>query len=217
MLGLSDTSIGIVSSLVIHVGVAVACFGSLGDGNGVGEGAVEVAIHGPEELRDEAEHTVFKEATKLPLKAPQGPKNARLVDEKQSLAESAPSAPQNASKKPQEARDDVLEEARKRPQEPGGGGLLGTLFSPIVAIDVPKPEYPTQARRRGVEGVVVLRVRVEADGRLSDANVVTSSGSELLDESALISMRRATFRPALQAGIPVAADKKFSVRFSLTE
>ena len=85
MLGLSDTSIGIVSSLVIHVGVAVACFGSLGDGNGVGEGAVEVAIHGPEELRDEAEHTVFKEATKLPLKAPQGPKNARLVDEKQKV------------------------------------------------------------------------------------------------------------------------------------
>lgn len=217
MLGLSDTSIGIVSSLVIHVGVAVACFGSLGNGKGVGEGSVEVAIHGPDEIREEVERAVIKEATKPPLKAPQGPKKARLVDEKQLRAESAPSAPQNVSKKLLRSRDDVLEESRKGPQDPGGGGLLGTLFSPIVAIDLPKPEYPTQARRRGVEGVVVLRVRIEADGRLSDANVVTSSGSELLDESALVSMRRATFRPALRAGIPVAADKKFSVRFSLTE
>ena len=60
MLGLSDTSIGIVSSLAIHVVLAVACFGSLGDGKGVGEGAVEVAIHGPEEIREGVERAVIK-------------------------------------------------------------------------------------------------------------------------------------------------------------
>jgi protein TonB len=216
MLGVSDTSIGIVSSLMIHVGVAVACFGSLGDGTGLGNGAVEVAIHGPDELRQDVEPVDTKGTPERPSTALNGATKASPALQPP-VDESAPSSPQEAPKKRPDTRDSVLEESPKTKQLQGGGGILGQLFSPPVAINVPKPEYPTVARRRGVEGVVVVRIRVDENGRLSDASVVTSSGSKDLDESALGSIREATFRPALRAGIPVAADKKISIRFSLTE
>jgi len=45
--------------------------------------------------------------------------------------------------------------------------------------------YPEAARRRGTEGVVALGLRVAEDGRLLAAKLAASSGSTLLDRSAL--------------------------------
>lgn len=44
--------------------------------------------------------------------------------------------------------------------------------------------YPRIARQRGWEGHVVLAFRVHADGRITDVEVVESSGRAILDESA---------------------------------
>ncbi len=50
--------------------------------------------------------------------------------------------------------------------------------------------YPPLARRRGWEGRVRLRMRVEPDGRLSHLQVSESSGYPTLDAAALASARR---------------------------
>jgi TonB family protein len=60
-------------------------------------------------------------------------------------------------------------------------------------------------------------VQVEADGAVSEAKVLSSSGSSVLDAAVLKSVREGTFRPASRGGLPVAAEKKISVRFDLTE
>ena len=44
--------------------------------------------------------------------------------------------------------------------------------------------YPRIARQRGWEGRVVLGLRVQADGRISDVEVIESSGRAVLDEDA---------------------------------
>ena len=45
-------------------------------------------------------------------------------------------------------------------------------------------EYPGKARQKMVEGTVVLKLLVEADGELSSCSVVQSSGSSMLDRAA---------------------------------
>jgi TonB family protein len=69
-----------------------------------------------------------------------------------------------------------------------------------------KPRYPESARRRGIEGTVLLKMRITAQGRVEDVQVVRSAGYPELDESAIEAVRRWRFEPARRNGAPVAED-----------
>jgi protein TonB len=69
--------------------------------------------------------------------------------------------------------------------------------------------------RRGQEGVVVLRVRVLADGSVGSVRIEKSSGVRLLDAEAIRAMKEARFRPARRGGEPVVAWVTQPVRFAL--
>lgn len=66
----------------------------------------------------------------------------------------------------------------------------------LVAIpgQNPTPDYPEGARRRRLEGVVIVRIEVAADGSAGDCVVLTSSGCVLLDDAALRAARRWRFQ-----------------------
>jgi periplasmic protein TonB len=81
----------------------------------------------------------------------------------------------------------------------------------------PWPRYPVAARRRGIEGEVLVRVAVGLDGRAERVQVVQSSGSALLDKAAIEAPERWRFEPARAAGQPVAATVEIPVTFRLTE
>ncbi|PCH85384.1 MAG: energy transducer TonB [Piscirickettsiaceae bacterium] len=49
----------------------------------------------------------------------------------------------------------------------------------------PKPKYPTIARRRGLEGIVILEISLTSSGHVSNVFIVKGSGSSALDRSAL--------------------------------
>jgi len=61
----------------------------------------------------------------------------------------------------------------------------------------PKPKYPTIARRRGQEGIVILEISVSNSGNVNRASVVESSGSSALDRAALKTIKTWKF-PASQ-------------------
>lgn len=81
----------------------------------------------------------------------------------------------------------------------------------------PIPEYPWAARRAGREGRVVVQVSVRPDGQVAEADVAHSSGHASLDESALETVRRWRFEPAVQAGVPVAGTTKVPITFRLVD
>ena len=81
----------------------------------------------------------------------------------------------------------------------------------------PWPRYPAAARRRGIEGEVLVRVAVGLDGRAERVEVLRSSGSGLLDEAAVEALERWRFEPARAAGQPVAATVDIPVTFRLTD
>lgn len=71
-------------------------------------------------------------------------------------------------------------------------------------LDNPRPAYPALSRRLGEQGQVVVRVRVEADGSASRAEIQKSSGYERLDRAALQAVLHWRFVPGRRAGVPEA-------------
>lgn len=65
------------------------------------------------------------------------------------------------------------------------------------------PVYPRVARQRGWQGVSVLEVRVDVDGRVLELRVVESSGFAALDRAALDAVRDWRFEPARQGGLAI--------------
>ena len=78
------------------------------------------------------------------------------------------------------------------------------------------PPYPPIARRIGAEGKVTLRLTVTAEGRVSEADVVTSSGRDDLDQTAQQwIMAHWTYKPAMANGAPVVSKTLATVTFNL--
>ena len=79
--------------------------------------------------------------------------------------------------------------------------------------------YPSRAQREGIEGSVYIRMTVTPQGRGTDCQIVSSSGSDLLDRAACRSAARyARFDPALdQAGTPTTGTFLMRVSYQLPE
>lgn len=81
----------------------------------------------------------------------------------------------------------------------------------------PAPRYPEAARRAGQEGLVLLRVEISSKGDAASVAVAGSSGHALLDDAAVVAVKKWRFRPASFAGVPVASAAEVPVRFTLDE
>jgi protein TonB len=67
------------------------------------------------------------------------------------------------------------------------------------------PDYPADADRRRLSGKVRLQLELEADGRISDLDVVSGSPPGVFEASAIRAFREARFAPAQKNGRPVRA------------
>lgn len=77
------------------------------------------------------------------------------------------------------------------------------------------PAYPQASRRRGEEGLVILRVRVGINGRASEIQVAESSGHPRLDRAAEDAVARWRFEPARDGDQPVDSWVRVPVAFRL--
>ena len=81
----------------------------------------------------------------------------------------------------------------------------------------PKPPYPEVARRRGYEGHVRLKVEVLVSGKVGRIWVTQSSGYEVLDRSALNTVKDWSFIPAQFGGIPQKSTVIVPITFQLKD
>lgn len=99
----------------------------------------------------------------------------------------------------------------------GGGGLTDVRFGdgegPRFMQRV-MPRYPELARRRGREGLVVLRLTIDDGGVLQNAEVVEKAGFGL-DEAALEAAKASTYAPARRGNQSVPCTALLPVRFAL--
>jgi TonB family protein len=101
-----------------------------------------------------------------------------------------------------------------------GGGTGGGPYRPGSGIEPPrllhevKPDYTEDARRRSIEGEVVLEIVVRRDGGVGDIRLVRGLGSGL-DRRAIDAVRQWRFAPASRLGSPVDVLVEVAVEFRL--
>lgn len=106
----------------------------------------------------------------------------------------------------------------------GAGGTDAVESQPVsppvfdaAYLNNPRPAYPEAAVRRGVTGIVLLRVLVSIEGRAETVEVERSSGSRLLDEAAIATVKSSwRFVAAKRGGTPVAATVIVPIKFELS-
>ncbi len=79
----------------------------------------------------------------------------------------------------------------------------------------PKPQYPREAKKKGYEGEVLLRVEVLPDGGVGEIEVRRSSGHPILDRSAISAVRQWKFIPAKKGETPVTVWVNIPIAFQL--
>jgi protein TonB len=101
------------------------------------------------------------------------------------------------------------------PANAGAGGDDIAPGPPAPLSHNNPPRYPDEARRRGIEGTVVLRIEVLENGTVGDISALTSSGSELLDSAAIEAVKQSAFEPATVDGKPQRWRGELPIRFLL--
>jgi protein TonB len=79
----------------------------------------------------------------------------------------------------------------------------------------PPPDYPQRARRMGYEGLVMLQVLVDVNGRVENLELVSSSGYAVLDKAAIASVKKWMFEPGTEGGKKKKMWVKIPIRFEL--
>lgn len=157
------------------------------------------------ETAEEIPTTVPAAATEAPAEILPAPPELPQIAEFEPLPEIPEISPVAA--KPSPAPVQVI--AKPRPTQAGKststakpakpGGAPGTASpgasdsSRLAQGRMPKPSYPSQAKRAGQTGTVVIEFTVDASGRVISAYPKSSSGWPLLDTEAVRTVRRWTF------------------------
>ena len=161
---------------------------------------------------------------------------AKQAEQEAARAQAAESAPEPAAAPPvvpEPARQEPEPEpARPEParEEPAAappapeaprtraGDLvqLGPGVTPPQLVSYSKPQYPAAAKRTGLQGVVVVALLVDEEGRVQEARIaegVKQAGG--LNEAALAAARTARYRPATKDGVPVKVWTRLRIPFKL--
>jgi TonB family protein len=77
-----------------------------------------------------------------------------------------------------------------------------------------KADYTEDARRRGLEGEVLMEIVITRTGSVSDIKILRRLGSGL-DERAMQAVRQWQFAPATRQGAPVDVIVEVGVEFRL--
>lgn len=120
----------------------------------------------------------------------------------------APVVPQSDAQAPAAS---TAPAAANPPAMENAGDISSTMISATP------PRYPTESRRLREQGVVVLRVILGPDGRVSDIHISKSSGHYKLDQAALSAVRRWRWSPTLKNGTPVSVKGLVEIPFVLQE
>lgn len=231
----------LAASVALHVAAALPLFlpMALPEAEVTPPVVVELVMAAEEPIAAAPATVIASPATVIapptPMPAPPRPTSARVPSTPRppvskpvpapptTAASASAAAVQDATPPPAEAgtADGAAATARGTEAAAGGGttGTEGEVSAPGYALgaeQTPAPDYPWSARRRGVEGRVVLRLEVGADGRPTGVELVHGSGHDVLDQAAITTVWHWRLRPAMAGGVAVAGRVVVPIVFKLT-
>ena len=115
-------------------------------------------------------------------------------------------APEGYESEPQDSPEKM--------EQTGTSTIRGIVY-PRADENNARPRYPMMARRRGYEGVVILRVLVSRDGEALDVRISETSGYSMLDEEAKKAVKKFLFEPGKEDGVITDMWVNIPIRFQL--
>lgn len=85
----------------------------------------------------------------------------------------------------------------------------------LIAIKAPKPSYPLEAARNGVQGKVWIHLLISETGDVESADII--SGDPDLARAALEAMKKWKFKPYIRNGKPVKVNTKMPFDFAFAD
>ncbi|MGQ9645740.1 MAG: energy transducer TonB [Thermodesulfobacteriota bacterium] len=153
-----------------------------------------------EEIRDEVPHLADKPIVLASL----SPESV-LTIQRESPSEPSPSPSQSPP-----AREEPRLLAKHAPPSEGEVSFVHPMYA-----QNPRPVYPREARRKGFQGEVVLRVEVLSNGLVGQVEVKKSSGHEILDRTALSAVKEWKFIPAKRGENAIPFWVNIPIKFQL--
>jgi len=83
---------------------------------------------------------------------------------------------------------------------------------PPVPVRTVPPDYPSELRRDGVSGVVMVKCTIDEQGNVIDP-VIEKSSNNAFEQPAITALRKWKFKPAKQDGTPVAIKVSIPIKF----
>jgi TonB family C-terminal domain len=100
----------------------------------------------------------------------------------------------------------------------GGGDELGVMMADdLIPLSMLPPQYPPNARARGLQGWVDIIFTVNDRGLVSDAEVIDSEPDEVFDRAAVDAAMRWRFRPVTENGEAITVLRQIRINFSLEQ
>ncbi|MHA7130763.1 energy transducer TonB [Algoriphagus namhaensis] len=108
-----------------------------------------------------------------------------------------------------EKADEIFDVVETQPNPPGGMSGWNEYLRKNL-------KYPTQARRMGIEGTVIVVFVVNVDGSIQDVDVLRGIGGGCDDEAIRVVENAPKWEPGKQRGKPVRTRMRLPIRFKLS-
>lgn len=121
-----------------------------------------------------------------------------------------------AEAKPEKPKPVSEPKAESKSQQAAGVNSSPKLVTRPTFATRPSPvKYPKIAKRRGIEGQVMIEVWIDKNGKQVRQSLVKSSGTQVLDKAALDAIKRWQFSSHTVDGQAIAHRVQIPVRFKL--
>ena len=109
----------------------------------------------------------------------------------------------------EEKADEIFDVVETQPNPPGGMSGWNQYLSKNL-------KYPTQARRMGIEGTVIVVFVVNTDGSIQDVDDLRGIGGGCDEEAVRVVSAAPKWEPGKQRGRPVRTRMRLPIRFKLS-
>jgi protein TonB len=110
----------------------------------------------------------------------------------------------------------AVERAIAAARDDSGRATDGTISAGrLERLRYVPPDYPMEARQKGLSGNVELTFTVRSDGKVSDVSIENSTPPQIFDEAAIEAVRKWRYRPYERDGLAVDQRVKLNLRFAM--
>ncbi|HEY9785280.1 MAG TPA: energy transducer TonB [Candidatus Obscuribacterales bacterium] len=96
-----------------------------------------------------------------------------------------------------------------------GGTQESARYEDASIVDSPQPDIPPEMHESCFKSCCIARFVINPDGKHL-VSLISSSGSEDVDDITLSTLRRWKFKPAMLNGKPVRSTRKIKVEFEVS-